>query len=681
MSAKRPLPLPFLALAILLWAPEPASAGDCTPELEPAIVTPLRTVRRPFERKARGRFEVRVENPSTCDAAGRVAVKPILFPYQEEITHGDHTHPSGDGRTMETAWIDLAVPGGASRTYVIQRVLPQLDWQTWRLAAVLDSSFAIAESDELDNVTDLIDAGYRGIGRGNPRENGHDFTSTIRGRLSKQSGGVAHTLGLHNRPASPPVVDSHDVGSRFLLADVRTGKVYTLVYAPTTPCKPECDDGLTCQVSTATCVDNQGNPVPEIDKEYYALAWGGGLDELGRPIVTDIYWQAPRFVDGDGVPFVPPGDYRFLTVMDSWDRVDEFDETNNVDAVPFTLAPLEVVGFPNTWFVSTPIAPDPASVPVRLRNSYSGDLDFTITVPGAPAWLSVLPASGNLSIDEETTVTLSVARGALTPGTYQADLQITAAGHEAYPVILPIVFYVYNVETPGIAVTPTSLSFQTSIGVHPPPQTFELSNPGALALDWEGWPSVDWISVSPPSGMGPAGYSEDVSIIVHPEGIPPGGPYRGRVDIFSSAPDGFRQVTATLVVAPCEQGWCDEGWSCNTTSHYCEPPPPCDEHTDCAIGQHCPPLAGYCETTTTCLQDSDCELWGSAWGALTCNEARTTCELATCTVDEDCPISSYCDETAGTCPMSGWCLTDDDCWDEPPIDFVCDEARESCEPA
>jgi hypothetical protein len=666
-----------------LWlAPSPAAAGgDCTPDLEPAIATPLRTVRRPFERRARGRFEVRIDNPTSCDAAGRVAVKPIFLPFQEVITHGDHSHPSGDGRMMEVAWIDLAVPGGASRTYTIQRYLPQLDWQTWRLTAILDSAFAIGESDELDNVPDLIDAGYRGAARGNPREVGIDFTSTIRGRLAKANGGVAHTLGLHNRPASPPGVDSHDVGARFLLADVTTGKVYTLVYRDTKPCKPECEAGLTCDVGSATCVDDQGNPVPEIDKEYYALAWGGDLDELGRAVVTDIYWQAPRFVHPDGQPFVLPGDYRFLTVMDSWDRVDEFDETNNVDAVPFTLAPLEIVGFPNTWFVSTPIAADPPSVPVVLRNSYSADLAFTITVPGAPTWLTVSPPGGNLGIDDDVTITVSAARGALTPGTYQAELQITAAGYEAFPTILPVSFYVHGIDAPGITVTPATLAFETSIGVHPPPETFVLSNPGTIALDWEGWPSVEWISVSPPSGMGPPGYTEDVSIIVHPEGIAPGGPYRGHVDIFSSAPDGYRRVEATLVVAPCEQGWCNESWTCNTTSHQCEPPPPCDEHGDCAVGQHCPPLAGYCETTTTCLQDTDCDFWWSTWGALTCNEARTTCELATCAVDEDCPIASYCDEVAGTCPNSGWCTADDDCWDDPPIDFVCDEARQSCEPA
>ncbi len=666
-------------LAILIAAPASADAGDCTPNLQADVASPLRTIRRPFDHRARGRLAVRVRNESDCAVAGKIGVKPLMLPAPEQISHGDHSHPSGDGRVLPTGWVDLDVGSDAGQVVFLDGRLPALDWTTWRLTVIVDSSHTIGETNELDNVPDLVDAGYRGVARGNPEELGVDLTSRIRGRLAKQTGGVAHTLGLSARPNVTDPIESHDVGARFLLADVESGKVYTLVYADAKPCKPGCDEGLTCDVGQGICVDDAGNPVPEIDKEYYALAWGADLDELGRPVVTDIYWQAPRFVDPGGAPQVPPGDYRFLTVMDSWDRVDEFDESDNVDAVPFTLAPLEVIGFPNTWFVSTPIEPSPPAVSAGILNSYSSSLSYTVEVPASVTWLSVTPAGGTLGIDESDVLHLSVVRGALTPGEYHADVSIVAAGLEEFPVVLPVVFYVYGDEVPAIEVSPTTLDFQTTIGVHPPGQPFTLSNPGTLPLDWEAWPSVEWISVSPPSGTGPAGYQEDVQVIIHPEGLPPGGPYTGRVDLFSSAPDGGRSVTARLVVGPCEQGWCDEGWTCNFDTHFCEPPQACATHDECPSGQHCPPALGYCEQSGSCTGPDDC-FW-SEWGVMTCDTDRSTCELATCAADDDCPEASYCNESAGTCPFSGSCDNDDDCFGSGAFAFACDQARASCEPA
>jgi hypothetical protein len=657
-----------------------ASAENCVPDLDPAVVSPLRTVKRPFQHRARGRFAVQIANPSACPAAGRIGIKPLLLPAQDVIQHGDHTHPAGDGAVLPTSFVDLDIPAGERRTYVVQGRLPPLPRQTWRLTAIVDSTQNLAETDELNGVPDLVSAGYFGVAHGNPPQSGGvDFTSTIRGALSKQLGGVADTLGLHSRPQPSFDLDSHDVGARFLLADVHTGKVYTLLYSYAKPCQPECDDGLTCDVSQSICVDPDGNPVPEIDKEYYAIGWGADLDELGRNVVTDIYWQAPRFVDQSGTPYVPPGTYRFLTVMDSWDRVPEYDESNNVDAVPFTLAPLEVVGFPNTWFVATPAAPRPPDVIVPILNSYSSNLAFTVTTPEDAAWLHVTPTAGNLDIDEQTALTVSVDRTGLSPGIYHADLTVTASGFPAFPVVVPVTFYVYSTTTPEITVSPTTLDFETTIGVHPAPQSFTLSNPGEMALDWEAWPEVPWISVSPPSGTGPAGYHEEVALIVHPEGMQPGGPYIGKVQLFSSAPDGGREITAQLVVAPCEQGWCDQGWTCNFDSHYCEPPQACTAHDQCPIGQDCPPN-GFCEVTSLCSGDLDCQFVWSPFGALTCNETRGTCELATCAIDEDCPTGSYCNESAGTCPISGTCASDDECFGSP-FAYSCDLTRSSCEPA
>jgi hypothetical protein len=690
VTAARCLAVATAAAALTLASAELAitdarAGGDCAPDVKPSIAAPLRTVRRPFEHRARGRLAVRVDNPSTCAATERVGIKPLLLPTLDVITHGEHTHPAGDGRVLPTTYVDLDVPAGASRTYLVTGRLPPLEWQTYRLAAIFDSGQTLGETNELDGVTALVSAGYVGISRGNPPEpaGAIDFTTTIRGQIDKQDGGVQDTLGLHSRPGPPPfALDSHDVGVRFLLADISTGAVYTLIYRYRKPCAPDCGEGFTCNVSLGACVDASGNPVPEIDKEYYAIAWGNNTDELGRPVVTDIYWQAPHYVDDAGVPFVPPGTYRFITVADSWDRVPEFDETNNIDATPFTLAPLEVVGHPNTWFVSTAADPVPPDVNVRILNSYSADLDYTVTVSSGDTWLAVTPPAGSLQIDDWADLTFTVDRGALATGAYEAEVTITAAGFEAYPLVVPVSFHVYNSIAPAMDLSPTTLDFQTPIGVHPPPQGVMLENTGTgpLPLAWEAYPNVGWISVAPPDGAGPPGYTEGVSLIIHPEGMAPGGPYIGTVSVLSNAPGGAQTLTARLSISPCESGFCTDGWECNFATHYCEPPLSCVDHDECPTGQHCPPELGYCEASGLCTTDADCEFVWSPYGALECDVTRGTCELAICASDVDCPIGSYCEEPIARCDEAGTCVDDSDCFGFP-FAFECDTSRSSCRPA
>jgi hypothetical protein len=230
-------------------------------------------------------------------------------------------------------------------------------------------------------------------------------------------------------------------------------------------------------------------------------------------------------------------------------------------------------------------------------------------------------------------------------------------------------------------VAPTTLDFSTSVGVHPAAKYVTIENTGTRDLDWEAWPSVEWISVAPPSGTGPGGYSEDMAVIIHPEGMAPGGPYTGSVTMFSSAPDGGRTITARLVVSPCEQGWCNEGWTCSPTSHLCEPPATCSEDADCPGGQFCPPGGGFCQVSAVCSDDLDCQWVWSELGMFACNTERSTCELATCAADEECPIGSYCNEGTGYCARSAVCASDVDCFGGAPFAWQCDEVRQSCEPA
>ena len=71
----------------------------------------------------------------------------------------------------------------------------------------------------------------------------------------------------------------------------------------------------------------------------------------------------------------------------------------------------------------------------------------------------------------------------------------------------------------------------------------------------------------------------------------------------------------------------------------------------------------------------------SPFGASHCNVARMTCELASCVMDTDCPMGSYCDEPSGRCPQSSICMSNVDCFSSGSFAQICDIPRTSCEPA
>src|SRR6185436_10957562 len=96
-------------------------------------------------------------------------------------------------------------------------------------------------------------------------------------------------------------------------------------------------------------------------------------------------------------------------------------------------------------------------------------------------------------------LTLSVATGTMTPGTYSSAVSITATG--ATPVSIPVSFTL--TAPPAISANPTSLSFTAQQGgANPATQTVTLSNIGGGTLSWSASESTPWLTVSPASGTG-----------------------------------------------------------------------------------------------------------------------------------------------------------------------------------
>ncbi len=168
--------------------------------------------------------------------------------------------------------------------------------------------------------------------------------------------------------------------------------------------------------------------------------------------------------------------------------------TVNAAAPAISLSPTSL-GF------TTTVGTNPASQTIGLSNSGGGTMSWTATADStSPAWLSVSPGSGT----GNGTLTAAVNAAGLAAGTYNKTITITAAGATNTPQTVNVTLTV-NAAAPAISLSPTSLSFTTTVGTNPASQTIGLSNSGGGTMSWTATAdstSPAWLSVSPGSGTG-----------------------------------------------------------------------------------------------------------------------------------------------------------------------------------
>jgi hypothetical protein len=140
-------------------------------------------------------------------------------------------------------------------------------------------------------------------------------------------------------------------------------------------------------------------------------------------------------------------------------------------------------------FTATQGGSNPANQTLSISNTGGGTLTWTAS--DNAAWLTLSPASGT----GNGAVTLTVATGTLTAGTYSGTITLTATG--ATSMTVPVTFTV--TAAPSLTITPTSLSFTaTQGGANPTNQTITVTSNGA----WNASDNASWLSVSPSSGNG-----------------------------------------------------------------------------------------------------------------------------------------------------------------------------------
>lgn len=186
-----------------------------------------------------------------------------------------------------------------------------------------------------------------------------------------------------------------------------------------------------------------------------------------------------------------------------------------------------------------------ASQPVTISNTGTGTLNWTATVVDGGAWLSMSPSSG--TAQPTSTPTLLVSTSNVTPGSYVGRVRIDAPGASGAPQTITVNL---TVTAPQFAVQPSAVSWLYQPPVNPGVRTVSVSGQNVAwhagvvptsvadrveravaagqavtlqdgqliigdARGVEGVPIVDWIDISPLSGVAtPGGILVDLSLVL-----------------------------------------------------------------------------------------------------------------------------------------------------------------------
>jgi uncharacterized protein (TIGR03437 family) len=204
--------------------------------------------------------------------------------------------------------------------------------------------------------------------------------------------------------------------------------------------------------------------------------------------------------------------------------------------------------------LSFPFSKDanPRSQSLRLSNSGGGTLTFTSRVQtnNGGAWLSVSPASGQLSPSSPVTVSVTADARGLPPGTYTSAVIIN---DQSLPVTMTV-----SASNQAILLSQSGLSFLgVSQGGIVPPQNFGVINIGSGIFNWKASKSTlsggnDWLQIGSTSGTTDSASPQipTVAVSVNPS-ILPAGKYYGLIQVEApGAANSPQALTVFLQVLP-----------------------------------------------------------------------------------------------------------------------------------
>jgi hypothetical protein len=165
---------------------------------------------------------------------------------------------------------------------------------------------------------------------------------------------------------------------------------------------------------------------------------------------------------------------------------------------------------------NTKVGLNPPSQNLRIRNSGKGNLDYAIDCDSN--WLIVSPNNGT-SNGQENLHTIAVNTEGLAEGTHSGTIAIIDPNASNSPQRVRVTLNLGQVLSPGIGVSPNSLTFNAISGrENPPPQPLGIRNIGGGTLNYGITWGASWLSVSPASGSS-SGPQNTHAVSVNPGGL------------------------------------------------------------------------------------------------------------------------------------------------------------------
>ncbi|MDQ2714153.1 MAG: hypothetical protein M3Z08_04525, partial [Chloroflexota bacterium] len=193
---------------------------------------------------------------------------------------------------------------------------------------------------------------------------------------------------------------------------------------------------------------------------------------------------------------------------------------------------------------------------MTISNTGGASLNWSATLDtGAPGFVSLSTGSGmNLAGGTSTSLNVTVDATGLAGGsTFSTSATVRATdANTGNPVTgsSATIAITINVSQPAMQLSTLGLSFTTTTGQNPAPQSITLTNTGGNTLTWSsGTPSQSWLSVDTSSGNDPASSSSTLTFTVNTTGMPAGTTYTATVTITPSV-GSATVVTVTLTINP-----------------------------------------------------------------------------------------------------------------------------------
>ena len=186
--------------------------------------------------------------------------------------------------------------------------------------------------------------------------------------------------------------------------------------------------------------------------------------------------------------------------------------------------------------------------PIALTNAGGGHLSWIASSDSN--WLTVTPNKGTLA--GSGAVELVVNRGTR-PGAYTGHVTFIQQGSNLLPLTLTVTMTIKAAPLPAanLVLSAASLTYSGSTTQNPAPESLTLQNTGGQPLNWSATTTTgdgaSWLSMSPSSGILPAGTATQVMVSIQSQQLAPGS-YTGTISFQGGA--NPQVVVSLTIVAP-----------------------------------------------------------------------------------------------------------------------------------